>query len=277
MSFRDPRAVLKAHGLWTKKHFGQNFLIGADIPGRIAVAGGALPDDVIFEIGAGCGTLTHALVPVAKRVISLEHDRDLVPVARAELSYADHVEIREGNVLDVDWPALAEEAGRPLMIYGNLPYHLSTEIVLSLMAAPDSWRRACFMLQREFAERLAAPPGTRKSSALSVQAALWAHTSVVFGVPPQSFHPAPKVESSVVVMERRPALPVDIGDPKAFRGVVRALFAQRRKMARRALSSIYPDGTALLEAAGLEPTRRGETFDLAELAAISRAWIRLRK
>jgi len=193
------------------------------------------------------------------------------------LSYADHVEIREGNVLDVDWAALSEEVGRPLMIYGNLPYHLSTDIVLALMAAPNSWRRACFMLQREFAERLAAPPGTRKSSALSVQAALWAHTTLVFGVPARSFHPAPKVESSVVVMERRPRLPVDIGDPKAFRNVVRALFAQRRKMARRALASIYPDGTALLEAAGLDPTRRGETFDLEELAAISRAWIRLRQ
>jgi len=236
-----------------------------------------LADDVVFEIGAGCGTLTHALAPIAARVIALEHDRDLVPVARAELSYAPNVEIREGNVLDVDWSALRQEVGRPVVIYGNLPYHLSTPIVLGLLGAHHTWRRACFMLQREFAERLAAPPGTRKSSALSVQAALWAHTSMVFHVPAFNFHPAPKVESTVVVMERRASLPVDVGDPKAFRGVVRALFAQRRKMARRALASIYSDPTALLEAAGVEGTRRGETFNLAELAAITRAWVQLRQ
>jgi 16S rRNA (adenine1518-N6/adenine1519-N6)-dimethyltransferase len=277
MSSRDPRSVLRAHGLWTKKHFGQNFLIGASIPSQIAAAGGALADDVVFEIGAGCGTLTHALAPIAARVIALEHDRDLVPVARAELSYAPNVEIREGNVLDVDWSALRQEVGRPVVIYGNLPYHLSTPIVLGLLGAHHTWRRACFMLQREFAERLAAPPGTRKSSALSVQAALWAHTSMVFHVPAFNFHPAPKVESTVVVMERRASLPVDVGDPKAFRGVVRALFAQRRKMARRALASIYSDPTALLEAAGVEGTRRGETFNLAELAAITRAWVQLRQ
>ncbi len=269
--FHDPRAVLKAHNLWTKKHFGQNFLVDPTVPGRIVQCGGVSADDTVFEIGAGCGTLTRALAPAAGRVIALEYDRDLVPVARAETAWAEHVEIREGNVLDVHWPDLEKEVGAPLLVYGNLPYHLSTQIILSLLQAPTSWRRACFMLQKEFAERLAAPPGTRAAGALSVQAALWSVTSLVFYVPPGSFHPPPKVDSAVIVMERREEPAVDVGDPAQFRIVVRALFAQRRKMARKALKSVCDNVDTLLEEAGLDGRRRGETFSLDEIGALSRA------
>jgi 16S rRNA (adenine1518-N6/adenine1519-N6)-dimethyltransferase len=272
MTFHDPRAVLKAHKLWTKKHFGQNFLIDPAIPQRVVQSGGAGQEDTVFEIGAGCGTLTRALAPVAGRVIALEYDRDLVPVARAETAWADNVEVREGNVLDVDWPALASEAGGPLLVYGNLPYHLSTQIVLGLLEHHTSWRRACFMLQKEFAERLAAEPGTRAAGALSVQTALWAVTTVIFQVPPGCFHPPPKVDSAVIVMERRSQPAVDVGDAKNFRTIVRALFAQRRKMARKALKSVSPNADAILEQAGLDGRRRGETFTLDEIGALSRAF-----
>ena len=271
MTFHDPRAVLRAHNLWTKKHFGQNFLLDPSIPARIVQAGGAGADDAVFEIGAGCGTLTRALAATVGRVVALEYDRELVPVARAETAWADHVDIREGNVLDVDWPAMSDELGVPLVLYGNLPYHLSTRIILGLLEHPMTWRRACFMLQKEFAERLAAAPGTRAAGALSVQAALWAVTSVVFYVPPTSFHPAPKVDSAVIVMERRDEPAVDVGDQAVFRSVLRALFAQRRKMARKTLRSVCSDAESLLESAGLDGKRRGETFDLSEVAALSRA------
>lgn len=271
MTFHDPRAVLKAHNLWTKKHFGQNFLVEASVPPRIVQAGGVKPDDVVFEIGAGCGTLTRALAPAAARVIALEYDRDLVPVARAETVWAEHVEIREGNVLDTDWPALMEDAGQPLLVYGNLPYHLSTRIVLGLLEHPECWSRACFMLQKEFAERLVAAPGTRGAGALSVQAALWTMSSVVFYVPPGSFHPPPKVDSAVIVMEKRSEPAVDVGDPAAFRTIVRALYAQRRKMARKALKTVCDDANALLEKCDLDGTRRGETFSLEEISRLSRA------
>lgn len=270
----DPRSILKAHGLWTKKHFGQNFLVDPRMPQRIAAAGGADAGDTVFEIGAGVGTLTTALahrVGASGRVIALERDRELIPVLHSELASAPQVSVREGDVLDVDWAAEAERAGGPLRVYGNLPYHLSTKIVLSLLSAPGAWRRACFLLQREFAERLAAPPGTRNTSALSAQAALWCISTLMFRVPAGAFHPAPKVESAVLVMERLPAPAVDVGDPRAYRAVVRALFAQRRKMARRALRSVVDDPQALLEAAGLSPTARGEAFTLAELGALSRA------
>jgi len=275
MSGGDPREILKAHGLWTKKHFGQNFLVAPGVPDRIAAAGGAGPNDTVFEIGAGVGTLTHALAARAGRVITLERDRDLIPVLHHEFAGNDAVTIREGDVLDIDWMAEAEANGGPLLIYGNLPYHLSTKIVLGLLGAPMAWTRACFLLQREFAARLAAPPGDRGTSALSAQAALWALSSLAFRVAPGSFHPPPKVESAVLVMERRPKPIVDVGDPKAYRRIVRALFAQRRKMARRALRSVVPDPTALLDAAGVDPTARGEQLDLESLAALSRALVAL--
>jgi 16S rRNA (adenine1518-N6/adenine1519-N6)-dimethyltransferase len=273
MTFHDPRAVLKAHGLWTKKRFGQNFLIAPQVPERIVRVGGARANDVVFEIGAGCGTLTRALAPEVSRVIALEYDRDLVPVARAELGWADHVEIREGNVLDVDWDAIRTEFGVTPIVYGNLPYHLSSKIILSLIAHPTTWSRACFMLQKEFAQRLAATPGTRQSSALSVQAALWSVTTHAFDVPANCFHPAPKVESSVIVMERRETPAADVGDEARFKSVVRALFAQRRKMARKALKSISDDVDDLLTRASLDGTCCGETFTLDEIAALSRALI----
>ncbi|MGC6416103.1 MAG: 16S rRNA (adenine(1518)-N(6)/adenine(1519)-N(6))-dimethyltransferase RsmA [Bradymonadia bacterium] len=270
MIFHDPRAVLKAHGLWTKKRFGQNFLVMPEIPDRIVRAGGILDGDVVFEIGAGCGTLTRALASQATRLIALEYDRDLVPVARAELAWANHAEVREGNVLDMNWESLKSELGQAPLIYGNLPYHLSSKIILSLIAQPSAWKRACFMLQKEFAQRLYARVGSRESSALTAQCALWSTTTHAFDVPAHCFHPAPKVESSVITMERLEQPSVDVRDPAVFRSVVRALFAQRRKMARKALKSITDSVDELLERAELDGKRRGETFTLEELAQLSR-------
>lgn len=270
IAFTDPRDVLKAHGLWAKKRFGQNFLIAPQIPAQIVMAGGATKQDVVYEIGPGCGTLTRALADVAGRVIAIEADHELVPIARAETAWAGNVEVREGDVLKTDWSALAEEAGQPLVVYGNVPYNLSTDIVVSLLESGPTWTRACFMLQREFAERIAAPPGTRKCGALSAMVALHTWPTIAFEVPAASFFPVPKVESTVVILERRPKPAVDV-DPKAFRKVVRALFAQRRKMARKALKPICADAEARLSAAGIDPTRRGETFTVEELAAVTAA------
>ena len=269
----DPRIVLKAHGLWARKRLGQNFLIDPMIPGHIAFAGGARSTDAVFEIGAGTGVLTHALAERAKSVLALEFDRDLVPVLRAELGYAENVTIREGDIRQIDWTAIAEELGGPPIIYGNVPYNLSSNIIIGLIEAPETWRRACFMLQKEFAERAAAPPGTKKCGSLSAIVALWCHASLAFQVPPSSFHPPPKIESTVLVLERRAEPAEDVGDLRTFRQVVRALFAQRRKMARKALKPLTEESEAVLDEAGLAPTRRGETFNLAELAAISRALI----
>ncbi len=270
-AFKDPRSILKAYGLWTKKHFGQNFLIDPSVPERIVQAGGVEAGETVFEIGAGLGALTMALANRAGRVVALEYDRDLIGILRSEMAGDASVEIREGNVLDVDWDALSAELGGNLLIYGNLPYHLSTPILLALLDHPHAWKRACFLLQREFAERVAAEPGTKACGALSAWAALWTRSYIDFEVGPESFHPAPKVDSAVLVLERLPKMAADVGNPESFRKVVRALFDQRRKMARKALKGIMPDPEALCASLGIDSTRRGETFSLEELASISKA------
>lgn len=267
----NPYQVLRAHGLRPKKSLGQNFLIDPNVPPQIARSGGLRHGDVVFEIGAGCGTLTHCLSDLATQVIALEYDEDLAPIAEAELAYAPHVEVRRGDVRDLEWQEIATEVGQPLVIYGNLPYYLSSDILLSLLANPESWKRACFLVQLEFAQRVCASPGTRQAGSISALTHLLTYPSMLFQVPPSAFSPPPKVTSAVMVLERRDAWAENIGDLKTFRRVVRALFAKRRKMARSSLRSVHPQAEELLINLGLSPTTRGERFSLAELAQISRA------
>ena len=266
----NPYQVLRAHGLRAKKSLGQNFLIDPNIPPQIARSGGLRHGDVVFEIGAGCGTLTHCLGDLSTRVIALEYDEALASIAQAELAYAEHVDIRRGDVRDLDWSAVATEVGQPLVIYGNLPYYLSSEILLSLLANPESWTRACFLVQLEFAQRVCAKPGERKAGSISALTHLLTYPSLLFEVPPTAFSPPPKVTSAVMVLERRDEWAEDVGDLKTFRRIVRSLFAQRRKMARSSLRGVHPQAEELLTRLGLSPTMRGERFNLAELALISR-------
>ena len=273
--FRDPRAVLKKHGLWTKKQFGQNFLIDGQLVERIVSVSGALTTDNAFEIGAGCGTLTRMIAPVVKQLTTLEYDRTLIPVLEQELAEFNQVEVRSGNILDIDCHTEAKD-GSPLMLFGNLPYHLSSDIILSLIDSPHSWRRACFMVQKEFGERLAAPAGTRQSSALSVQLQLLAFTSVAFYVPPTAFVPAPKVDSCIVIIEPRRNVQYEEAFFRAFRTVVRALFGQRRKMARRALKTLDVDPQDLLSNAKMDGSRRGETFNLDELKVLAQTYLSMK-
>ena len=269
----NPHHVLRAHGLKAKKALGQNFLSDISVVEQIAQSGGLTPSSVTFEIGAGCGTLTHALAARAGRVIALEYDNDLISIVRSELAYAPHVEVRHGDVREFDWGALSQEVSEPLIVYGNLPYYLSSDILLALLEGELNWSRACFMVQLEFAERVCAHPGNRKAGSISALTHLLTYPTVLFKVPPEAFSPAPKVESAVMVLERRATPAFDVGDPRVFRSVVRALFSQRRKMARRSLKPLCDDPEALLVSCGLNPEERGERFSLEQLADLSRALI----
>lgn len=267
----NPYQVLKDHGLRAKKALGQNFLVDPNVPPKIAQSGGLRTGDVVFEIGAGCGTLTHCLGDLAQRVIALEYDEDLAPIARAELAYAEHVEVRQGDIRKFDWQALSDELGQELIVYGNLPYYLSTDILLSLLNQPQTWRRACFLVQLEFAQRVCAPPGLRAAGSISALTHLLTYPSLLFEVSPKAFSPPPKVTSAVMVLERRDEWASDVGDLKTFRKVVKALFAQRRKMARASLKQIHENPEQLLTSLGLDPKARGERFNLEEIALISKA------
>lgn len=273
----NPYHVLRAHGLKAKKSLGQNFLTDMNVVERIAESGGITSDSVVFEIGAGCGTLTHALAARAQRVLALEYDDDLIGILKDELQYAPHVSLRHGDVRHLDWKALSEELGTPLTVYGNLPYYLSSEILLSLLQGELLWTRACFLVQLEFAQRICAAPGTRQAGSISALTHLLTYPTILFQVPATAFTPAPKVESAVIVLERRTQPAFDVGNAKSFRSIVRALFAQRRKMARRSLKSVIQDPEFILNQCGLDPSMRGERFTLEQLASLSRTWVNLKQ
>ena len=208
------------------------------------------------------------------QLTTLEYDRTLIPVLEQELAEFSQVEIRAGNILDINWDTEAEP-DIPLMLFGNLPYHLSSDIILSLIDSPKSWRRACFMVQKEFGERLAASAGTRQSSALSVQPNYsHIHRLLSTSHPPLSYqHQKSTLVSSLSSLDGTYNTSRFL---RAFRTVVRALFGQRRKMARRALKTLDVEPQHLLANAGMDGSRRGETFNLDELTILAQAYLSIK-
>jgi 16S rRNA (adenine1518-N6/adenine1519-N6)-dimethyltransferase len=274
----DPRRVLARHGLGAKKSWGQNFLHDRSVLERIVAAAGAGPDDVVAEIGAGLGTLTGALAgaePPPRRVLAIEREPDMLQVLAAELGGEPRVELVHGDALAFDFAAARAAAGRPLIVVGNLPYQISSALVLALVAAGarGDVARAIVMVQRELAQRLVAPPGSRTYGRPSVTVAQYASARILFHVRPGSFHPAPSVTSSVMRIEPRPAPLAPVRDPALFEAVVKQAFATRRKMLRRSLAGGFPEAavTAALEASGIAGTRRAEELAVADFARLADA------
>lgn len=277
--YPSPRALLDRHGLRAKKSWGQNFLGDEVVLDDIARLAAPRAGEAVVELGAGLGHLTARLVARGARVLAVERDRDMAAVLRAELG--DRIALLEADAARLDWAELArrhgasEGGGAPrVAVAGNLPYHLTSPILFSLLDQVEHVSRAVFLLQREVAERLAAPPGSRDWGLLSVLLQREADVSVERIVPPRAFWPPPKVESAVLFVAFRP--PADpVVDPARFRRLVKAGFAQRRKTLRRALQGARIAAPERLEAAfaaaGVDPVRRGETLTLAEWAALERA------
>jgi 16S rRNA (adenine1518-N6/adenine1519-N6)-dimethyltransferase len=274
VTLESPRAILRRHGLRPKKAWGQNFLGDEHHLAAIAAAARVGPGDTVVELGAGLGHLTRFLAATGARVIAVERDRDLVPVLRDELR-ALPVEVREENAATIDLAAIARESAAPPVVVGNLPYHLSTEILFHVAEARAHLRRVVFLLQREVTERIAAPPGGKDYGILSVLLQLHAVVDVPHLVPAGAFTPPPEVESAVVRLEFREAPLADPGDGALFERIVKGAFAQRRKTlgnAFKAARLAEPEAlAAALAAAGIDPGRRAETLSVAEFAALSRA------
>ena len=236
MSHPSARTLLDRYGLAAKKSWGQNFLADPSVPPLIAAACNLGPGDTVLEIGAGLGHLTAALLETGAHVVAVERDRDMAMVLRGELGANPRFELREQSVQDFDFAELAARTGRPYWAAGNLPYNLSSQILIRLLDERASLRGFVVMLQREVAERIAAPPGGREYGVLSVF--LQAHTDVhrVMDVHPGAFLPAPKVTSTVLRFDVLPASRAPIPDEALFRKVVHAAFGQRRKTLRNSLS-----------------------------------------
>ncbi len=235
-------------------------------------------DDVVLEIGPGIGTLTQALCGAAGQVLAVEIDRDMIPLLNENLSEFDNYEIINSDVLKLDLSEVIRERGfegRPLKVAANLPYYITTPIIMELLESGLKVRSITVMVQKEVADRMQAAPGTSDYGALSLAVQYYANARIAAKVPPNCFIPRPNVDSAVIVLERYEAPPVQVRDEKYMFRLIKAAFAQRRKTLSNALKndpSLGLDRAAVehaLEVMGLPADIRGERLSLARFAALS--------
>jgi len=254
-----------------RKRLGQHFLVDRTALERIADALAPTASDVVVEIGPGRGALTDLLSQRAKRVIAVELDRDLVPYLRDRYRAAGNVDVIERDVLDVN---LGELAGSEFLLAGNVPYYITTPILFHALEPPRP-ARAVYLVQREVAERIVAPPGSRTYGALSVNVQAVAHAELVARVPAGAFRPPPSVESAIVRLTPRPDPAVGQSLEAGFRSLVQDAFGLRRKQMRRVVRTIArldADGAdEVLAAAAIDPEVRPETLSPEDFARLLRA------
>jgi 16S rRNA (adenine1518-N6/adenine1519-N6)-dimethyltransferase len=265
------RDVIARHAIAPKKSLGQNFLLDLNLTARIARAAGDLAGATVVEIGPGPGGLTRALIAEgAAHVVAIERDeRCIAALAEIAAYYPGRLTVVAADALAVDMAALAR--GRTLVV-ANLPYNIATPLLVGWLQSepwPPWFESLTLMFQREVAERIVAPSGSKIYGRLSVLAGWRSEADILFDVSPSAFTPAPKVTSSVVrLVPRRAPLACD---PAMLERVVAAGFGQRRKMLRQSLKSLGMDPLPLLAAAGIEPTRRAEEIDVAGFVALANA------
>ena len=273
------RSLCDRYGFSLSKGFGQNFIINPGVCPRIAESAGIGPDWGVLEIGPGIGVLTEQLARRAARVVSVEIDRRLFPLLDETLAGYDNIRIVEGDVLKVDLKGLIarEFAGRPVAVCANLPYYITSPILMRLLEERLPVENITVMVQREAAQRLCAPPGTRQAGAISYAVAYYARPRQLFTVQPGSFYPAPKVTSAVIRLDVRktPAGSLDPASEKALFALIRAAFSQRRKTAANGISSGLSVDKAAVQAAmggaGLDIRLRPEQMTLENFIALQGA------
>jgi len=269
------RDVIARHAIAPKKSLGQNFLLDLNLTARIARSAGDLGGATVVEVGPGPGGLTRALLAEgAAHVVAIERDdRCIAALGEIAAHYPDRLTIVPGDALAVDMAALALAAtGARTLVVANLPYNIATPLLIGWLQSepwPPWFESLTLMFQREVAERIVAPPGSKTYGRLSVLAGWRSEAEILFDIPPRAFTPPPKVTSSVVRLVPRQA-PLAT-DPAMLERVVAAAFGQRRKMLRQSLKSLGLDPLPLLAAAGIAETRRAEEIDVAGFAALAKA------
>lgn len=269
------RALLARHGLHLSKSLGQNFLINPSVCPRMAQASGADQCEGVLEIGPGVGVLTWELAQVAKKVVAVELDKRLFPVLGETLAGCSNVELVQGDILKLDLQALIAEhfGGGPVCVCANLPYYITSPVVMGLLEAGLPLTAITVMVQKEAAQRLCAPPGVRECGAVSVSVHYYCRPQVLFGVSRGSFLPPPKVDSVVIRLDMRTEPPVSVGTPASLFRTARGAFAQRRKTAANSLSASLglpkPVVERALQEAGVPGTARAEQLTLEQFAALA--------
>lgn len=271
------KAIMQEHGIRPQHRLGQNFLIDRSVLDRIVAAAGLGPGDLVMEIGPGLGTLTQRLAETGGRVLAIEIDRNLVEILEKRLVPSHpNVELIHGDAGKIDLHTLLTSRllpGQRAHVAANLPYYITTPLVLRLLEENLPLGRIIVMVQKEVADRMVSNPGTKEYGALSVAVQYYTRPRLVTKVGRHAFLPAPEVESAVVCLELRETPPVE-ASRKCFFRVVKASFGQRRKTLGNALASGLgldkPVVQAMLEGAGVDGNRRGETLGLEEFAALAR-------
>lgn len=271
------KALLARHGFHFSKALGQNFIVNPSVCPRMADESGIDSESGVIEIGAGIGVLTAELANRAKKVVCIELDSKLLPILDETLADFDNIEIINADVLKTDLAALIEEkfGGMPVYVCANLPYYITSPVIMTLLESRLPLKAVTVMVQREAAQRLCAPVGSRLSGAVTVAVDYYAEARKLFDVSAGSFMPAPKVDSSVIRLDIREKPGIEVSDEKLFFSMVHAAFGQRRKTASNSISS----GTGIpkavvaeaIERCGFPPAVRAESMTAEQLAALCEA------
>lgn len=269
--------IIQKYEFAFQKKFGQNFLIDTHVLDKIISAAGVTKEDMVLEIGPGIGTMTQYLAESARQVIAVEIDTNLIPILGETLKEYDNVKIINEDILKVDIKALAEEYnnGRPIKVVANLPYYITTPIIMGLFESGVPIDNITVMVQKEVADRMQVGPGSKDYGALSLAVQYYAEPYIVANVPPNCFIPRPNVGSAVIRLTRHQQPPVQVNDPSLMFKLIRASFNQRRKTLQNGLNNSpeihfsKEEIIAAIESLGVPATVRGEALTLEQFAQLA--------
>ena len=270
--------ILQKYNFVFQKKYGQNFLIDTHVLEKIIASAGITKEDMILEIGPGIGTMTQYLCENARKVIAVEIDKALIPILTEDtLAEYDNVRVINEDILKLDINKLVDEenGGKPIKVVANLPYYITTPIIMGLFESRVPIESITIMVQKEVADRMQVGPGTKDYGALSLAVQYYAKPEIVANVPPNCFMPRPNVGSAVIRLTRHKECPVQVEDEALMFKIIRASFNQRRKTLKNSLSN-SPELSfskeqidAAIEEMGVSPTIRGEAFTLEEFANLA--------
>ncbi len=275
--------IIKKYEFAFQKKFGQNFLIDPHVLDKIIKAAGVTKDDCVLEIGPGIGTMTQYLAEAARKVVAVEIDTHLIPILEETLKDYDNITVINDDILKVDIKQLTDQYnnGKPIKVVANLPYYITTPIIMGLFEGGVPIDNITVMVQKEVADRMKVGPGSKDYGALSLAVQYYAEPYLVANVPPNCFIPRPNVGSAVIRLTRHKEPPVQVEDSKLMFRLIRASFNQRRKTLQNGLNNspeisyTKEQIAAAIESLGVSPTIRGEALNLEQFAALSNYFTRL--
>ena len=269
------RNELREYGFFPKKRLGQHFLVDRNILNKVVRTAGVGEEDVVIEVGPGPGEMTLALARLVKHVIAVEIDPKLVEILKKRLADCPNVEVVKSDILKVDFKRLYKKEGHPIKVVANLPYQISTPLLFRFIEAKEAFSTLTLMLQREVAERMAAPSGGKEYGPLSIFVQLFLDVSIRFFIKPSAFFPPPKIESAVVHMVWKEKPTIREKDEEWFKKVVKACFGYRRKTLLNALKHselpLHESTGSKMEKVGIDPQRRPETLTIEEFIRLADA------